>query len=905
MRLCTFAVSVAAMVVCADLAARQRPRGGPQQRSRDTVTIYVSPDDLTTDLAWREIGPVAVSGRVVDVEVDPEDHRVWYVASASGGLFKTTTRGLKFSPIFDSEGTTSLGDIAIDPSNSKTIWLGTGEANNQRSSYWGDGVYKSVDAGKTWKNTGLPASHHIGRIVVDPSDGNRVFVAALGHLYSPNPERGLYRTTDGGKSWELVLKVNADVGVVDVAMQPGNSKVLLAATYERRRRAWHFDGAGPGSGLWRSSDGGDTWKRAKDIPGGEIGRIGVAFAPSSPAIAYATVENGNLTAARRARTEGGSGRGEQQGRRGRGRTIGGEIYRTEDAGKTWKKVNRTRVGGTPGYYYGQIRVDTKSADEVWVMGVPLVVSKDGGKTFRSTGRRVHVDHHAFWTDPSDPDHVLLGNDGGLCESFDNGQTWIHFENLPIGQFYAIGVDSAAPYRVYGGTQDNGTWGVPSSGPTSRGIRVEDGYKISGGDGFYACVDPEDPNTVYAESQFGGLRRVDLRTMASKSIKPRARRGESAYRFNWSSPILISPHNHATIWFGGNKLFKSLNRGDTWRAVSDDLTTQDEAKLKGNVPHCTITTIAESPTRPGLVWVGTDDGEVWLTPDDGRTWKNLNEALPKSVRKLWVSRVEASRFAEGRCYISFTGYREDRFEPLVLVTEDYGLSFRSIAGNLPKQGSVNVVCEDPRNADLLFVGTEFGVWGSTTRGGTWHRLGKGLPRVPVHDLVVHPRETDLIAGTHGRGMWIIDVCGLEHWNQEATASGSTLIEPRTVRSFPRGPDGGYTSGARRWTAPNPAPGAMFCALLASAPKKAALRVVDASGSTLKEFDLEAEAGLHVVTWNLVRSGGGGRGQRGGRFGRMMRQVGRRFTGGSRTLQSGTYRVELEVDGKKSVRPLVVK
>lgn len=902
---------------------------GGDARAQD-ITVFETKDALVRGAKWRNIGPMNFSGRIVDIAVHPKNPHTWYIASASGGLWRTTTRGLRFEPIFESEKTTSIGDIAIDPSNPDILWVGTGEANNQRSSYWGDGVYKSVDGGKTWKNVGLRNSQHIGRIVVDPKDGNRVFVAALGNLYSSSEERGLYRTTDGGKTWDCVLRVQGeaakDVGVVDVAMHPDNPRVLLAATYERRRRAWHFDGQGPGSGIWRSEDGGSTWARLEGgLPKGEIGRIGIAFSASQPDTVYAVVENENprkssgaSNSTRRRRIEAAPEHGEQadeyegedsaeapQGRRRAPRTVGGEIYRSDDAGRSWKKTNRQPAAGTPAYYYGQLRVDPKNPDKLWVMSVPLLVSTNGGKSFRRDGApALHVDHHALWIDPSDTQHLLLGNDGGLSESFDAGKTWSHFENLAVAQFYAVGVDMAEPYRVYGGTQDNGSWGVPSAGPTSRGIRPEDVFKIAGGDGFYCCPDPSDPNIVYCESQFGALYRVDLRTMARKSIRPRPTRGQARFRFNWMSPIAISPHNPRTIWFGGNRLFRSFDRGDTWRTVSADLTTKDPEKLKGNVPHCTITTISESPVRPGYVWVGTDDGKLWMTPDGGQSWRDLTDKLPDEVQGLWVSRVEASHFDAGRCYVSITGYREDRFAPYLFVTDDYGLSFTSIAGDLPRDEPINVVREDPRNADLLFVGTELGAYASTQRGGRWLPLGEGMPRVAVHDLIVHPREPDVIVATHGRGFWIADVCALEHWGEAATAKGdAVLVAPRTVRRFPAGPELGYTRTPRRANIPNPPTGVDLCALLPRGAEEAALRVVDVSGRTLTSYKLPKDSGLHMVRWNL-RSRGGASGGIAGVFG-----FGRGGRGGGRGrrgagLSAGTYRVELEIDGKTITKPLVV-
>jgi photosystem II stability/assembly factor-like uncharacterized protein len=905
-------LSLLGLLVSLEAIGAQRPmRRGPSA-PKEEVVIYKDASEVGRDLAWRSIGPANHSGRILDIAVDPRDPQRFFVASATGGVWKTTNHGLNFKQVFQSKTAFSIGDIAIDPSDSNTIWVGTGEGNNQRSSYWGDGVYKSSDGGKTWKNMGLPHSQHIGRILVDPSDGNRVFVAALGALYSPNPERGLYRTTDGGKTWRQVLKISEDVGVVDVAMMPGKPQVMLAASYERRRKAWNFDGAGPGSGVWRSVDGGTSWKRiTKGLPKGEIGRIGVAFSLSQPKIVYLTLSNQNIAKRKAKRRfiepegvaeseerEEGNPKGLElppQAVQGRQPLVGGEVYRSEDGGKTWKKVSRKSVGGTPAYYYGQIRVHPKDSQKVYVLSVPLYFSSNGGKTFRSIARGIHVDHHALWIDPSAEGHLLLGNDGGFHETWDNGKTWLHFQNLPAGQYYAVTADLASPYRVYGGTQDNGTWGVPSQGPTRKGIRLTDCFKVSGGDGFQVQVDPEDPNLVYSEYQFGNLMRTDLRTMRSKGIKPRPKKGESAFRFNWMSPIRLSSHNHTTLYFGGNKLFKSLDRGDTWKAISEDLTTQDASKIAGNVPHCTLTAIGESPLREGLLMVGTDDGKLWLTPNDGVTWKDLTDALPREARGLWISSIDPSHHQKGRFYVSVTGYREDDFLPRVYVTEDFGLTFRKISGNLPKEGPVNVVREDVVNPDLLFVGTEFGTFFSTTGGGTWLPLGKGNPSVAVHDLFVHPRDGDLIAGTHGRGLFILDIRPLQAWKRGSGAAKPQLVAPKEIFLFPRGPQGGYTELPRNFVSPNPV-GTHLGAILPRA-SKAELRVVNVMGKVLRSFKLPKESGMLRIQWNLGTQVTSGKTKR---QGGLLSSMARRFMGRMRRggrLGKGRYALELLVGGKR--------
>ena len=930
------AFPVAVLALATLLPAQQRR--GSQQPPKPKVTIYSSAQSYIEDASLRWVGPANHSGRIVDLAVNPKDHNVWYIAAASGGVWKTVNHGLSFTHVFGQSQPCTIGDIALDPSKPDTIWVGTGEGNNQRSSYWGDGIYKSADGGKTWKNVGLRGSHHIGRIVVDPANGDRVLVASLGHLYSPGGERGLYLTEDGGGTWKRVLHVNEDVGVVDVAFQPGNSKVLLAASYERRRRAWHFDGAGPGSRIWRSADGGHTWtKIEKGLPGGELGRIGIDWARSKPETVFLAVSNQNPKPVRRRLLKPGAASQEGAQERAQGGAegaaapdvraenqawereqmrawdvltpegseedaptqsgaerppVGGEIYRSDDAGLSWRKVSTQDVGGTPAYYYGQIRVDPSNEKKLFVLSVPLWISENGGRKFRRDGaNRIHVDHHALWIDPENGDHLLLGNDGGLYESWDGGKHWAHHENLPVGQYYAIGVDMAQPYRIFGGTQDNGTWCIPSQGPTSRGVRLEDCFKVSGGDGFYCVVDPLDDNIVYTEFQFGGLLRTDLRTMRSRGIRPRPAKGEQAYRFNWMSPIVASRHAHGTVYYGGNKVFKSTDRGDTWTAISADISTQDAQKIAGNVPHCTVTMLAESPKRAGLLWAGTDDGKLWMTADDGDSWQDLSSKIPERVRHLWVSRITPSSHAEGRCYVTYTGYREDHFEPYVFVTDDYGLTWREIQGNLPRTHPVNCIVESPRNADVLFVGTEHGVYATVTGGGTWHRLGGAkFAQVAVHDLVVHPRDQELIVGTHGLGIHIADIAPLENASGELLARGPVLVPPHDMLRFPRGVDGGYTVFPRQWTARNPASGTKLSAWIPRGAKKPKLVVRDVQGQARATIDLTEEQGLHVVDWN------GTSGQQGGGGG-LLSRLGRRMARGrSRPLPSGDYRVELEVAGK---------
>ena len=884
--------------------------------------------ELMDSFRWREIGPAAFGGRIVDVALHPEDRSFLLVASASGGLWRTRNHGVTWECIFQDQGTISIGDIALQPGNPEVIWIGSGEANNQRSSYWGDGVYKSTDGGKIWTHTGLGDTHHIGRVVVHPKDVDTVFVAALGHLYTPNEERGLYRTTDGGKSWQRVLYVSEDVGVVDVALHPERPEVVLAATYERRRRAWNFDGNGPGSGIWRSTDGGATFERvAGGLPEGDVGRIGLSFAPLDPDVVYATVSNQNQVevpqdppASFKTRFRSGElvVREVQEGggaaafglarddvllrlgevplssawsgvaalaryqsldepvelvyRRGdeeksgqvkvaellrvvpnepRFRQVGGEIYRSADAGQTWTRRNEDAVGGDPPYYYGQIRVDPADTEVVYLLSVPLRRSKDGGATWSDNiAGSVHVDHHALEIDPGDPRRLVLGNDGGLHFSFDGAETWQHVTNLPLAQFYAVGVDGSVPYRVYGGTQDNGSWGGPSRSRSRRGIANGEWFSIGGGDGFYAVPDPRDPFTVYGESQFGSVYRRDLLTHSTTSIRPRKREQDAeSYRFNWNAPIVVSRHNPEIVYFGGNRLFKSFDRGDHWPIVSEDLTTADPEKLAGDVPHCTITTIDESPFDPSLVLVGTDDGLVQLSRDGCLTWTNLAGRFSGAPANWWVNRVVFSAHARDTAYVVFTGYREDDFRPFVYRTEDGGRTWSAIHGDLPAQEPVNVVREDPWRANVLYAGTELGVHVSVDRGATWSPLGAGLPRVSVYDLVVHPREGDVVLGTHGRGFWILDSPAVRELSAEVLAKEAHLFAVKDVLRL-QGRDNFSFSGDAGYLGRNPGEDAQLRVWLGREFQKdeIALSIEDSSGRSVKELELPLARGLHALEWS---------------------------------------------------------
>lgn len=874
-------LALAAFLLPALLFAQADSQAGPWQ-------------SFLANLSARNVGPTNMGGRCVDLAVYNKEPRIFYVATASGGLWKTENGGTTMNPVFDREGSVSLGAAAVSQRDPNLVWVGTGEYTSRNSVAWGDGVYKSTDGGKTWTHMGLAATMHISRIVIDPRNDDVVYVGALGRLWGPNPERGVYKTTDGGKNWSLIFKIDENTGVADLQMNPKNPNEMLCSMWPRRRWAWDFISMGPTGGLYKTTDAGKTWRHiTKGIPTWHdldkanekdvrqtaedlgianadkapiadlktelqkhpypIGHIGLDYYMKDPKIVIATIEY------------------DSRGEKTIGQTVSmnvGATYISKDGGESWTKLNSANPRP---FYFSRPRIDPNDDNRMYLCGVGLSVSDDGGKSFKTARASIHADNHQLWIDPNDSYHLLICNDGGLYQSHDKGVKWTHINNMPIGQFYAVAFDMRKPYWVYGGLQDNGSWGQPTQ--SSRG---ETGWfdviNLGGGDGFHVASDPEDWRWFYSESQGGAITRYDLKSGAGRGIRPRGR----GIRFNWSTPFMISPWNSATLYLGANKLFKSVDRGTTWQEISDDLTTNNPKKENphedtGAETHCTIITISESPKKQGLLYVGTDDGLVWITQDDGRTWTNLTANIPDLPANTWCSRVLASKFEEGRVYATFDGHRSNDFKPYVYVSEDFGKTWTKLNAGLPDNDSVYVVCEGNKNPDLLFLGSEMSLRVSLDRGKTWSRFrSDGFPTVAIHDLVVHPREDDLVIATHGRSLWTLDIGGLEASTSENRGQDFFLAPPQNVYVF------GLTRGApwdgdQVWAARNTQPGTNIQYWL-KADQKDDVKIVisTADGARSRTLTGSGKAGLNVVRWD-----------------------GRLF---GRSLEPGDYPITVAVGGK---------
>jgi len=752
---------------------------------------------LLGDMRWRSLGPANFSGRIVDVEALDRDFRYVIVASASGGVWKSVNAGITWEPIFDHYTTASIGDIAIFQKDPNIIWVGTGEANNRNDVGWGDGIYKSVDGGKTFRNVGLRNTFQIARVVTHPTDSDIVYVAAVGDLWGDSGDRGLFKTTDGGKTWTKLtdgLPNDGKTGAIDLVMDPSDPNTLYVAFYQRLRKPYRFESGGPNGGIFKTTDGGKTWvKLTRGLPEGDTGRIGLAIYRKDPRVVMAIIEHGYQP------KEDDPGYYDMK-------RLGTGVYRSEDGGETWTFVNR--YNNRP-FYYSQIRINPLDDDRVYVLTTTMMLSEDGGKTFHPAGPSFEggLDYHAMWLDPTNKDRYYLGKDKGLTLTQDGGESFVLFDNLPVGQFYAIGVDMREPYYVYGGTQDNGTWGGPNFSKDVRGILNDSWWKLHWGDGMFIQIDPTNWRKVYTEAENGSFRRYDAETRRVEFSRPSpknivnyrqyvaAREGKTperlpgTFRFNWRAPLVMSSHNPQILYLGGNYLFKTVDGGRHWRIISPDLSTNDPVKTKresggltidttGAEVHCTITAISESPLNPSLIWVGTDDGNVQITRDGGVTWTNVRPNIPGVPEGIWVSSVEASRFDEGTCYVTFDGHMSDNFSTWIFKTEDYGKTWVRITNNIPDGQSMFVVREDPVNKNLLFAGSEFACFASVDGGQSWFRLMNDMPTVEIRDLVIHPRDHDLIAGTHGRAIWIMDdITPLEQLSDSVLAADAFLFRNR--------------------------------------------------------------------------------------------------------------------------------
>jgi len=854
-------------------AGRPEGPGEEENRPRDPMSSATF-----GGLRFRSIGPAFTSGRVIAFAVDPSNAARYYVASASGGVWKTINNGTTWTPVFDREGSYSIGWIVLDPKNPLTVWVGTGENNSQRSVSYGNGVYRSDDGGKTWRNVGLRASEHIGRIAIDPKDSNIVYVAAQGPLWGPGGDRGLYKTTDGGKTWKQILKISENTGVTEVVIDPQNPETIYAASYQRRRHMFTLIDGGPESAIYKSTDAGATWNRLRaGLPAGDMGRIGLAISPVDSNVIYATIESGDRR---------------------------GGIFRSGDRGGSWEKRNDFDAGAM---YYARIVADPKDVDRIYIMNVFLMVSDDGGRTVRRLGERSkHVDNHEIWIDPSNTDHYLVGCDGGVYESHDRGLNWHFKANLPIPQFYDITTDNATPfYNVYGGTQDNYSFGGPARTRSASGIVNSDWFVTQGGDGFRSRVDPEDPNTIYAELQGGTLARFDKTTGQRVGIQPQAGRNEDPLRWNWDSPFIISPHLHTRLYFAANKLYRSDDRGDTWKVISGELSRgldRDKLPVMGKVQSMdavaknqstafwgNASAIDESPKKDGLIYIGTDDGLLQITEDGGKNWRKV-EKVGDVPELAYVSRIIASSHDANTVYVAFENHQNADFKPYLFKSTDAGRTWTSIKGNLPANWSVWGIAEDHVNSNLLFAGTEFGLFFTVDGGQKWIQLRGGLPTIQIRDIAIQRRENDLILGTFGRGIYILDNYAPLRLITPEMLKGDALFPVKDalmyIQAQPLGGRGKSFQGESFYTAENPPFGATFTYYLKEAlqtrkarrqeaeraaarsggaiplPSRADLSaeeeeeapaiifsITDSSGKVVRRLTGPVTAGIQRVNWDL--------------------------------------------------------
>jgi photosystem II stability/assembly factor-like uncharacterized protein len=809
-----------------------------------------------TDLAavaekfnWREVGPANPGGRIIDVEGVESAPHIIYLGTATGGVWKTVNAGITFEPIFNDQPTASIGDIGLSRSDPNILYVGTGEANNRNSSPWGAGVFKSSNGGESWTFVGLKETRHIARVVVHPSDPDIVYVAAMGHLWGFNEERGVYKTTDGGESWDKVLYLDEQTGVTDLAMDPVDPNILYAVGHMRERDKFDagdpVDQWGPKAGIYITHDGGQNWTKAEEgLPTVEIGRTGIDVSRSEPGTVYALVSTQPPS-----RPEGGpGGRPEQQEEAEPLDPNRDGIWKSTDYGETWEKVNDWNNRPS---YYSQIRVDPNDANVIWGFASPMAYSDDGGRTVISgppVQGQTHIDYHAGWIDPNNSDHVIVGGDGGLNVTWDRGKNWEVVKEMGLAQIYEFSADMRKPYYLVVGLQDNGVWVGRSRGRITRGVTNADWFSLSNADGFGSQVDPTDFNIIYASTQNGNIYRRDLRTGQNSRVRPQppmAAPGEEMerYRFDWNTPFLLSPHNPKTLYVGGNKVLKSVDMGDTFTEISPDLTALPEERSSA------LVSLAESPIVQGMFWAGSNDGNVWVRRSENHDWQLLNGNIPNAPQQYWIKHVEASNHEAGRAYVAFDGHRHMDLDPHVYMTDDYGETWSNITGNLP-EGSIYVVREDPKNPDLLFAGSEVGLYFTLDRGATWERFMNGLPTVPVHDLLIHPRDNDLIAGTHGRGAWIAEnITPLQQLTADAMDEDFELLEVRPETQWLTTYEFSWTTD-KRFYKDNPATGSTIAFYLKTEPTQlATLEILDIEGDVLRTLEPELQAGLNTVFWDM--------------------------------------------------------
>jgi photosystem II stability/assembly factor-like uncharacterized protein len=961
---------------------------GTEQASAPAAAAPSGPFD---SLHFRQIGPASMSGRISDLAVYEANPAIYYVGTAHGGVWKTVNAGTTFEAQFQDQGLMSIGDVAIAQNNPDLVWVGTGESNNRQSTSWGDGVYKSTDGGKTYVNVGLRTSKHINRILIDPRDQNIVFVAATGSLWGPGGERGVYRTLDGGKTWKPVLKGDDDTGANDLAMDPANSKVLYASMYQRRRTACCMNGGGPGSGIFKSTDGGETWTRLKGgLPEGALGRIALDVYRRKGNVLYASIE-GPAAAGGRGAGGGGAGapaaapgapgappagapgtapaaaeEGPGQGGGGRGAATGVSttatgVYRSDDAGATWRKVNN--VNPRP-MYFSQLRIDPNDPEVVYLGGVGLHQTLDGGKTFATdVAVSTHDDVHAIWIDPANSAHVIIGNDGGLGVSYDMAKKWVFIPNLPVGLFYHVSYDMAIPYNVCGGMQDNYDWCGPSAVRGTAGIGNHQWATVQGGDGFVVLQDPSDPRVIYSESQDGNLVRVDRVTFETVAIRPQPAPGETPYRWQWDTPVMISTHDPNVVYAAANRVFRSGDKGLSFKAISDDLTfgaNREDAvtmglkgsqvtisKNDGIAAWPAITTLAESPRKPGLLYIGTDDGRLAVKRETATAWTQVIDKVPGLPKGIYVAKVAASRFADGTVYATFDGHRQNDFETYIYASTDFGQTWASITANL-KGEVARTLTEDLKNPDVLYVGTETGIFLTLDRGKSWMRLKSNFPTVRVDEITLHHRDNAMIVATHGRSIWILDHLEPIQEYAAAQAADAKLFTPPPFSMYRRpASDRNYEFwGDQTFFGENPPQAALVSWFLKKPAGEVKLKITDAAGKDVREISGQVlaasnKAGMQAACWDLrvqplptpAAAAGGGRGAAGGGGGGGGQAGPGGFGGGQATspfgagcpgggrgggggfgggggntgpfVLAGTYNVSLIVDGKTvETRPLKV-